>query len=553
VAASAHPTHPAELPFEHWVAARAPTLTRLAYLLTGSAVEADLVVQDALASACLRWRRFAASPQLESLVRQLVVRAYMRRHGRRRRDGRGHRGHVHHHDDIAAASSGDAGAQPALPVLGSAQETSRESRLVWQRCGALSPRQRAALVLGCHEGFAAAEIATTVGGRPRAAAADVDAALAVVVPGVAGEDSRASHVERVRCAFQEYAETAPRAFAVAERARARARHRRGLRLAAAGAVAALVVPVGWALGTGGGTPAGQRPPAALGSGLSPAVLGGWRWESWGGVQVQVPRDWGHGDLTQWCVSAGPSGPAVDRPELSSAHALCSLQDNGRPTYTAGLLLRRVGEGPRLSRADVAPYDSARIRTVGGVTLTVVDTTPTVADAILASAEVVGRRDVNGCTPRRDRVRSALSANPSPDEAMPQARSVVAVSVCRYGLQGWPQPTLLSSRLLSGRPADRVVAALRAAPAKPPSSAPNGCRTPAQEFAVLELWAGHGTGAPDNVVVRYDGCRHHGINDGTTVRGLTAPVLKRILVPPWTGRLTADVPHQSGVQEARARR
>jgi hypothetical protein len=121
---------------------------------------------------------------------------------------------------------------------------------------------------------------------------------------------------------------------------------------------------------------------------------------------------------------------------------------------------------------------------------------------------------------------------------------VAVSVCRYGLQGWPQPTLLSSRLLSGRPADRVVAALRAAAVEPPSSAPKGCRTPAQEFAVLELWAGHGTGAPDNVVVRYDGCRHHGINDGTTVRGLTAPVLEPILVLPWTGRLTADVPHHA---------
>jgi DNA-directed RNA polymerase specialized sigma24 family protein len=529
VAASVHPTHPAEPPFERWAATRAPTLIRLAYLLTGSAEQADIVVQDALASACLRWRRFAASPHLESLVRQLVVRACLRRQARWRRADSDHRDHVHHHEEGAAASAGDVGLQPWLPLPGPAAEPGPESTLVWRRCDTLSPRQRAALVLCCHEGLDAADVAVILGGRTRGAAADVDSALAVVAPGAAGGRSgRAGRVEQVSRVLQEYGETAPRALAPAERARACARRRRRHRLAAAGAAAALVLPVGWALATGDGTPT-RGPRVALGSVLSAAALGGWRWESWGGVQVQVPADWGRVDLTQWCVSTGPGGTAIDRPQLRGTHAPCSLHANGRPTHNGGLLVRRADDGPRLSRAEVAPNAYARSRTVGGVTLTVVDVDPAVGSTILASAEVVGPRDVNGCRPRRDSVRSALSANRPPDEAIPRAGSLVAVSVCRYGLTGWPRPTLLSSRLLSGRPADRVVAALDAAPAEPRSSAPGDCRVPAQEFAVLELWAGYSTGRPSSVVVNDDGCRGHGIDEGASLRGLTPPGLAPILV------------------------
>jgi DNA-directed RNA polymerase specialized sigma24 family protein len=535
VAASAHPTHPAEPPFERWAAARAPTVMRLAYLLTGSADRADIVVQDALVSACLRWRRFAASPQLESLVRQLVVRAFLRRHGprphgpRRRGDG-DHRDGLHHHDEGVAAATGDVGVQPWAPLLGSADKPGPESTLIWQRCDTLSPRQRAALVLYCYDGLAAADIAATLGARTRTAAADVDTALAVVAPEAAGgRFRRAGCVEQVSRALQAHAEAAPPPYAPAERASARAGRQRRHRLAAATAAAALVLPLGWTLATDDETPTQPGRREALGSALSPAALGRWRWESWGGVQVQVPGDWGREAMSPWCSSAGPRGSAVDGPEPRTTHALCSL--DGRRTDTGGLLLRRDDDGPPLSRGDLAPYASARIRTVGGITLTVVNIDPAVASAILASAEVVGARDVNGCRPRRDSVRPAQSPSGSPGEAIPPTGPVVAVSVCRYGLNGWPRPTLLSSRLFSGRPADRVVTALRAVREEPPSSAPTGCRLPARELAVLELWTGHGTGGPRSVVVSYRGCRGHGIDDGALLRGLTAPVRTPILVPP----------------------
>ncbi|MCB0908042.1 MAG: SigE family RNA polymerase sigma factor, partial [Nocardioidaceae bacterium] len=41
--------------FADWVAARGPSLLRLAYLLTGSSAEAEDVVQDALSRALPRW------------------------------------------------------------------------------------------------------------------------------------------------------------------------------------------------------------------------------------------------------------------------------------------------------------------------------------------------------------------------------------------------------------------------------------------------------------------------------------------------------------------
>ncbi|MDQ4085412.1 MAG: hypothetical protein M3165_06290, partial [Actinomycetota bacterium] len=254
---------------------------------------------------------------------------------------------------------------------------------------------------------------------------------------------------------------------------------------------------------------------------------GWRWESWGGVQVRVPRGWGHADLTQWCVDEGPSGPAVDRPELQGTRAVCSVYDDGRPTYTGGLLLRRADDPLRLSRGDVAPYATARIHTVGDVTLTVVDIDPTVGSAILGSARVVGRRDAHGCPPR-------LAPSAGTGEAAALV-DVDAVSVCRYGLTGWDRPTLISSRRLVGQRADDVLHGVRHAPVGPPTRA--GCHSAAVEVATLVLWDG---GRPTTAVVRYDGCRGHGLADGVHHRRLTGEVLAPILVPPWTGRLAPDV-------------
>lgn len=509
--------------FSSWVTARSHALLRFCYVLTGDLSSADRLVEQVLSAAYLRWARLCADDQLEARLQAMAVRTYVGRNGHGRRGA-----------DVTAEGRDRQVFVPSPEAPG----PDLDSVQIWQRCAGLTPRQRAALVLRCHDGLAAAEIASVTGGRAKAAAAEVDTALDVVVPGPhAGRDIRASWV---RDAFREYAERAPQAYSPVERAVALAGRRRRRRVVSGGTLAAvLAVPVVWGLLAGSPSPA--RPPAPPDDLVPPAVdTRGWRWESWGGVQVQVPDEWGYGDLTQWCVTRGPDGPAVDRPEMVSTRAVCSLLDDGRPTYTGGLLLRRASQSPRLSRADVAPYATVRIHTIGDVTLTVVDIEPAVGSAILASAEVVGRRDVNGCEPRRGRARPTPPVDRPRDGPIARVASVESVSVCRYGLSGWPRPTLIGSRRLTGRSAEEVLAALRAAPARPPSAAGPRCRGGAEELAVLELWPDGRAKTPTSVVVRYDGCRGHGVDDGLSRRGLTADVLAPILAPPWTGEVSADV-------------
>jgi DNA-directed RNA polymerase specialized sigma24 family protein len=532
VADPRHPPQPAGPPFERWVAARASALTRFAYVLTGSLDEADAVVQRVLASAYLHWHRLGADELVDTRLQTMVVRSQLRR--RRRSGGAGHHRLPVPPGEGPWPSPARAGGEPDAATLE-----------VWERCADLSPRQRAVLVLRCYCGMGTAETAATIRSRRATVAADLDFALAAVAPGQAAVGG--ARAREARRALLEYAETAPQAVAPADRAVVRAARTRRRRMVTAGtAAAALVVPAAWVWVADRPAPAETEPQAVLRLDPPAVDTSGWRWESWGGVQVQVPAEWGHADLTQWCVSGGPVGPAVDRPELVGTQALCSLHDDGRATYTGGLLLRRAQDGLRLSRADVAPYATTRIHTIGDITLTVVDIDSETGSAILASAEQVGRRDFNGCRPRRDRVGPTLSVNRSPGGPLTRIGTVESVSVCRYGIPGWPRPTLISSRRLTGRAASSALASLRAAPAAPPSSSRGRCEAPAREFAVLELWPAEdearsvGSTGPVPVVVRYDGCRGHGVDDGLSSRALTAAVLEPILVPPWSGDLAADV-------------
>jgi len=537
VAAPPHPFEPAEVPFEHWVDARASALGRFAYVLTGSFDDADTAVQSALASARMGWRRLAADPDVDNRVQALVVRAYLRR-SRARHDLHGEPVH-----------------DGWLPAPASSREPDEEAALVWQRCADLPPRRRAALVLRCLEGWSVPEIATALGGRRHGAAGDLEAALDAVLPEAAGERQRVGRIGR---ALRQYAETAPPLLAAAERATVRARGRHRRRVAAMSVAAALLLPaVAWAVTSTRSvdTPA----PAAQSLVPERPDVGGWRWESWGGVEAQVPRSWGSADLTQWCADHGTSGPAVDRPELRSGHTPCSLHDDGRPTYTAGMLMRWAASSPRLSRADVAPYATTRIFTLGDVTLTLVDVEPAVGDAILASAQVIGWRDHHGCEPQQqlggagflaDGPTAALRSRGSGGSAGSAGSGEgigpdAAVSVCRYGFRGgWSGTRLISSRLLTGSAAAHLVTAVETAPRTQVPGRTRPCRVQEREFAVLELWPdgyrGAPVGGPASFLVRYDGCRGHGLYDGVAVRRLTPEVLRPITVPPWSGAVAPDV-------------
>lgn len=525
-----HPPQPDRTPdFDDWVDARAFALMRFAYVLTGREDEADEVVVRALASARARWRRMRTTDGLEDRAREAAVRAYLRR---------GRRGRAAGPELDEPAAPVHAEAVPGSSSRRGADDPELLSSLVWERCRRLDRRERSALVLRCYEGLGIAEIAATMRSRRSTARSAWEGALTQVWPGAVGiVDTRPTDVRR---ALLEYAERAPAPYSPGPRATVRYQRLRRQRVLTGGVVAAaLVVPVAFGLAGGGTAPDAASQQSVPLVEPRPVDRTGWRWESWGGIQVQVPGTWGHGDLTQWCATRGPDGPAVDRPEMEGTDAMCSLHDDGRSTYTGGLLLRRTEEALRLSRADVAPYATSRIHTVGGVTMTLVDIDPVVGDAILLSAQVIGRRDLHGCEPRRDANQPSRGrSGPSP---LAQVGRVGSVSVCRYGLTGWPRPTLISSRRLTGPAAGDLLAAVRSAPAapRPPAGVATGC-APAEELAVLEFWPRPGSKLPVSVVVRYDGCRGHGVDDGRSVRGLTAEVLDPVLVAPWTGEAPTDV-------------
>jgi hypothetical protein len=50
--------------------------------------------------------------------------------------------------------------------------------------------------------------------------------------------------------------------------------------------------------------------------------GGYRWESWHGVTVRVPKNWGYGSLSDWCADGGKLDARVQRPETVALSIQC---------------------------------------------------------------------------------------------------------------------------------------------------------------------------------------------------------------------------------------
>ena len=137
--------------FAEYVAARGPAMLRLAYVLTGNAVDAEDVVQDALSRALPRWSRIAAVEDVDAYVRRMVVNAHVswwRRFKRRESPVET----VHHaHDEPLEEDAADAVA------------TGMSDERLWQACARLPRDQRVAVVLRYYEQLSYAEIADLTG------------------------------------------------------------------------------------------------------------------------------------------------------------------------------------------------------------------------------------------------------------------------------------------------------------------------------------------------------------------------------------------------------
>jgi RNA polymerase sigma-70 factor (sigma-E family) len=130
--------------FDEWVAARGPSLLRLAYVLTGSRQDAEDIVQDALSRALPRWSRISGRRDPDAYVRRMVIGANVSRWRRfRRRE------------------------TPTAPLetvvtTGIAIE---DHDVVWKACQALPVDQRTAIVLRFYEDLEYGEIAELTGVR----------------------------------------------------------------------------------------------------------------------------------------------------------------------------------------------------------------------------------------------------------------------------------------------------------------------------------------------------------------------------------------------------
>jgi hypothetical protein len=257
---------------------------------------------------------------------------------------------------------------------------------------------------------------------------------------------------------------------------------------------------------------------------------GWRWESYGGVELGVPDVWAYGTTgTPWCLHrprATPARPYVGRPGAVAAIACAArgvggggggTEDSASADSTDPATL--LDPGGTFVWFDSAVGQTSRKQTtgdrdtltVGGVHL-VVQAPERLRGQILSTVHRTAT-DHNGC-----RATHPIGQDPGwrPKAGLPvgQLTAISGVSACRYA------GPLESSLRLSGPTAVQAVAAVVAAPVGGGPNTPATCATQVaygDEAIVLMITSSRGE---SDVVLRYSGCDHHGLDDGTTVRTLT---------------------------------
>lgn len=155
-------TEPGAAPaqFDEYAAARASTLLRTAYLLTGQRADAEDLVQVTLVKLFLAWDKVARAGSPDAYARTVMVNAFVsgRRPARFTRE--------------RLVTS-----LPDTPVV----DPGVDDRLtIWPHVVALPPRQRAVVVLRYWSGLSEAEIAETLGVARGTVKSTASAALATL-------------------------------------------------------------------------------------------------------------------------------------------------------------------------------------------------------------------------------------------------------------------------------------------------------------------------------------------------------------------------------------
>lgn len=272
-----------------------------------------------------------------------------------------------------------------------------------------------------------------------------------------------------------------------------------------------------------GTPADPGQPAAA----------GWRWESYGGVDVQVPDTWGYGRTgTPPCLAgegaAEPRRAYVGRPGPLPAVACAGPTVPPRHERSAYLWF----DSP--ARAGVRAHDHGWVeqtRVVRGLALTVFTDDAALRTRILDSA----RPASGGGCPVEHPVTAAAATRPDAGPGgLATMEPAESITLCRYAFGDRPRPAaspVLSMSRLSGEEARAVVRAILAAPEGEGPNEPGNCLPEVAEGDEVLLLIVRDRARAQEVFVRYSGCDGHGIDDGDTHRRLTADALRPLLAGP----------------------
>jgi hypothetical protein len=271
----------------------------------------------------------------------------------------------------------------------------------------------------------------------------------------------------------------------------------------------------------------QVPPATTAAPATPAPLG-WRWETYENIQVQVPANWA---TSLWagggrCGRTSEPEPIVRRPGGAVIDMLQPCPNPPTSLHNAPSL-----EFGGAKEAGIIRYDDGwtkETRLIGGRYLTVTTGDEALRQRIFDSAGPIETIDGNGCQPA-----PALAGNvvlrPPSEGGLESVGVVESVSVCRYSTtvsKDHPWPLEASSRILDTA-AGKLVDDLVAAPAGsgPNITNPRICG-PDPGYEVIILRA-HGSQHDQDVIVRYEGCKRNGTDDGSVARQLTSSAAKQI--------------------------
>ena len=319
-------------------------------------------------------------------------------------------------------------------------------------------------------------------------------------------------------------------------------------------VLVVVACVGCSSGSSPGPVPSRDPSPTKDATAETALPDGWRWESYRGVEVAVPGDWGADNASQrigqWCVDGGGKEPAIGRPGGSTLVG-CPGGDQVDETLVANT-------GPIVAFADAVYSDGTdnqvprggdrEVVRVGDVYV-IVQVAQPLRDQIVATVRQADV-DANDC-PSTDAVTRDPSARPDAPVDVASLRGIQSVSACRYALrtgvdgQPRPGPTLMSSTRVTGRDALRLVRRIAGAPEGSGPNSPGNCLKEVsygEEIVVLRITS---AARVSTVHVRYSGCDHHGFDDGTVVRRLVREPLDTILsdanaVGEWDGDVFVEL-------------